>query len=1774
MTVSPTAKAALLIGADASILRTFIEYHGFERLAAVAAHAVRSFTSGDAMEPELTVSLLETTIQTLDIANGSDLHVTDWLHRHGVYTGLCSSLVELAGKDAGILERLVAFLVRLAVNTPGHTPGEHARVYRAQPLVLIVRISVLLLEHGAEAARSEPRDVPTAEGQLLETAGKTAAQAAGPEGAAAVEGRFKRWFGLLNVLTQSSSGPYHAVNREAFCAAGAVQAVLQCCSGILSGERSADAPYATAIVTDFLVGLSAHRMTVSDLRLLFSSLWAHRPALLDMLAQIVRRQEPCATWPSIEFDHSPGGHAAHTTKLAAAWPPGNGYSVSCWVRIDRFDPDFSLSLFSVGTEVSPHLHVSARIEVQKGEQHSLVLRSTDDRNAAVCTGFDFSAAGWHHISVVHSCHRFLGTSTVALYVDAELRGAPVKLPYPPASRSKLAGGDVLTIGDPSIGRASSGAHWVGVGPFLLFEECISFAAICRIFISGPDHRGCFHSESACTTLGYRAFLRPEVLIKILQGGDGDEAADRVWYGQLGGRDVVDLKMPTIPQPSTAIAAVLAAEQSVFVEDIVRHGLGGWSAGDGARMQLGVSKAHPIRPQPLADGFCALGGPQLILLMMESAGSEDELCHAAEILTAIVEGGGTQVEMLMEVQNLYAAIPLVLRRAEKHVSPRCIQIIAKLCWSTSWASKLDAAAGFGQMTIANYKIMFPLMTYLWLPSPAAIQSTVLKAIRDCIDSAENEFQREFNIERLKKLRLLAALLMLLMDKATEARILDHAIDLVRLMLVTPQSNPVDALMSQVREFLISTLSNTTDRTRHVRDRLLSALRDDVVAQMATADPMSTGQQLDGPFFEAARRVFSPTWLLLMIDPSVEATSAILALDMLKLLHLLPPHGAVLTAKFSAGLETVYERLGVVLPLFGHLSAAYQSMLALIVETNKRDVLRANRQGGGSSRFSLPLHTIVQMVRGGIDDYVRRNGPITAVSSVSSGAAENPDALDNAPPSLVDVGLRFTAAIAAAAAGVDERLAAAPESTDGRRAAAEPSAEASSAVTDKPAAAVRKVAATWEAEGSLGIKFTADLKIAAMAPNTQCGFPQLEEGMGVLSVNGGVVAGLSNDAALALVREASRPVTLVFGAAAAEEIAPSTRDPKELAAEIMAAGPIECEAVHENERLLMGRWSAKSLRATDMAPWTDRHGREAADPLASSGSSPVVTSPAQESASLMSSLSGALSRTITETRASITGASDTTARWQWVTDWAGDPTKDAAGSGDGGTGEWEYAAGFKKAGADWGANTLLSVVRRRRWLRLRCLASGDLYDAHAGPALWALWAQASEKLVQTPRPAVPPAPDTAAFLLANMWATPALLQAVGKEQHSPEIWAQFLETGAVPQQVGGRLLPPSTGADSNMEPAVLVGLLKRMVIDMPEVRAAAAVFESILSVLIEILVFSTRPTSLFAENPRELRSEFQLEVCECIGIVLAGAAGEEHGHRSLCEVLELSHLHCQDEVVASNFYTRIISYLMRFYTNRLRAAGPRSFDSAGFCRNFEQFCDLIVDLSMSHQLLNPPCIGIVRFVIATLRWAVDSDAAGVQNGYERQDSLITKLRHCLRQVIVFVFARGGKQPLLQHLQEQLQLLHLILDSRAVSVPAICADQDLLAVVCCHLAPMLYSDSTESTAMRLWKQFLIHKPVAVAKLLVAETESIGPMDILHGAFDRLLVDPAAFKTWAAANKSSVELVIDQTARPIWNHIVSEQGESWLTAAVPVDNPYCSCKLTRVRRRQAPSSAATSSG
>ena len=32
----------------------------------------------------------------------------------------------------------------------------------------------------------------------------------------------------------------------------------------------------------------------------------------------------------------------------------------------------------------------------------------------------------------------------------------------------------------------------------------------------------------------------------------------------------------------------------------------------------------------------------------------------------------------------------------------------------------------------------------------------------------------------------------------------------------------------------------------------------------------------------------------------------------------------------------------------------------------------------------------------------------------------------------------------------------------------------------------------------------------------------------------------------------------------------------------------------------------------------------------------------------------------------------------------------------------------------------------------------------------------------------------------------------------------------------------------------------------------------------------------------------------------------------------------------------------------------------------------------------------------------------------------------------------------------------------------------------------------------------------------------------------------------------------------LVDRRSESWLTAAIPVDHPYCSCKLTRVRLAQ----------
>ena len=74
----------------------------------------------------------------------------------------------------------------------------------------------------------------------------------------------------------------------------------------------------------------------------------------------------------------------------------------------------------------------------------------------------------------------------------------------------------------------------------------------------------------------------------------------------------------------------------------------------------------------------------------------------------------------------------------------------------------------------------------------------------------------------------------------------------------------------------------------------------------------------------------------------------------------------------------------------------------------------------------------------------------------------------------------------------------------------------------------VVAQWAKsyDGPLGIKIEADLSIGAMSPNALSGQPQLEVGMALMRVAGDSVEGYTKDQAVAAIKAAGKPLTLVF------------------------------------------------------------------------------------------------------------------------------------------------------------------------------------------------------------------------------------------------------------------------------------------------------------------------------------------------------------------------------------------------------------------------------------------------------------------------------------------------------------------------------------------------------------------------------------------------------------------------------------------------------------------------
>ena len=1563
--------------------------------------------------------------------------------------------------------------------------------------------------------------------------------------------------------------------------------------------------------------LCAHRMSADALRLVCCARQTEKFDVGRFLTSVTQLQREAATWPSIELCHATTGCPHIRCDMPVAWPPSGGYSFSCWVCINQTDRNTTIHLCSVGTEDAPTLYNSFRIAVQKGEVTQLIIGTNSDRNAEVFEAFDFAVApGWHHLVVSHSWKR-IGSSMAQLYVDGLPAGDAVRIPFPAAPGlwgSAVA--PVVHLGTPRSLAEPRRTCWVSIGATLLFMEALLPEMVSYVYLAGPEYCGRFHRDPENKFLSHVAFMQPAVLATVAasvpsaQSPPSDVMSTLRQYGVIGGSDLVDLPVVTIPRPALVLKPSLALD-----------GTGPAVCDNDGQPVFCSEEALAVCPQALSVPLSELGGIHLVLTLMDRAKTEAGLFHGVQLLAAAVHGGGVQVEADLQRESLFMAMLVVVKPKASLVSERVVRTIGQISgvegwqvWSPSPLQSVSVGAGaasetlFTASTLANHEILFPLLAFIWMPFPEAVQRRVLQFFIGCIRHARTTPIREFNVQRLCKVELLAALLMLLDNKDSDGAVED-AIDLMELMLTTPHTAAVDpkssreAMLQQVGDFLVSILPADADggsseetggRSQRIRDLILNTISDAIGSQLRLQRAATTN-----PFVDATRRVFSTKWLLVFIDPQVEPATVVLALDLLRQLHL----GPAAQLKSRRNLSGVYERLSVVLPSFGRCEEVYGALLALLFGEEKARPYALQpatwMYDWASMQVACPdiLPIMLCMVR----------GILGGEAAAQPAEGEDSDAADDASLEgsqiLADVGLWMHTQLGACDGCVyeppTERAAAEPLSPSADtdilpvehgtrnpfcfepgligpavlmegplRISGTGTALLNCAIVAKKAYFEMTVVTTpcrfrvgvaqdqaidldglltseyvftdaeqpdgFAAGDTVGVQFDQSLSPATLQFFIGSGDAvkviSVQDGAGpwpAVSVSAGSVE-LKFDKD-SLVREAPVGFECLVqeGEAAAEVFLSEVVQ--------LARGRVEVIYSYENQRKLRGEWNSSYLYATDRAQWSTGDGFEVA-----AGEKDFF-------------------------RTLLTDDE----HWISLTGWSPAPLGlhcDCSG--------WEYADQFltgagSRSQCFRGSPAGFPLVRRRRWQRLRCFCRGNPKVIVSEDDLWWAW---NNRLSSSPPAGSAPATEVfgseitvpaSDFPLLAKWYSQgcSTAECVSDELRSCQVWNSIVSPQ--PQTLDQVLVVQTSPIvfdtwHGGGAPVDFLRLIRTMLQEVSGIKTAVLNPE-VSELLVDILFTATRSVAAPTQTIKLMQTPLQLLTIECLCLIVAHGAPYNESHEVLRTALAVSSVHTQDERLQSVYYTRVLSYLMNFFSQALcteRISMPQIATAA------QQFAVLLVHRLTAYQLVvQDHADGIMTFLVQMLQAASTQQAASALG--RNQVCFTESLQQCVRDVIVFQLCHCSADSV-----AVATLIDQMLLNRAVVLPAIVTDNALTTALCFHAEPLLHVEDMSIVAVQFFKQLMVHKSSALAELLVhrsspPEEDEIGNVDLLHGGFDKLLQGTAAFQEWLNANRSTVRAVLKIKTDDVWRQVsavhlelVAETAHSW--------SSFCISTQARTQKHQ----------
>ncbi|KAK0628604.1 hypothetical protein B0T17DRAFT_159534 [Bombardia bombarda] len=214
--------------------------------------------------------------------------------------------------------------------------------------------------------------------------------------------------------------------------------------------------------------------------------------------------------PFIQFDLSLHGHASiEQPSLGRTFPPQSslGYTLTAWVRIDRFDPNSHTTLFGVFDSTQTCFLLAY---LEKDTKNFILQTSvTSSRPSVRFKSVAFKEHRWYHIAVVHRRPKTLTASKASLYVNGEF-AEQIRSSYP--SQPPLSNGSTESFASftSSTNKTNPVQAFFGtprdlstqLGPGLvyskwslasahLFEDILSDDLLAVYYRLGPRYQGNF-----------------------------------------------------------------------------------------------------------------------------------------------------------------------------------------------------------------------------------------------------------------------------------------------------------------------------------------------------------------------------------------------------------------------------------------------------------------------------------------------------------------------------------------------------------------------------------------------------------------------------------------------------------------------------------------------------------------------------------------------------------------------------------------------------------------------------------------------------------------------------------------------------------------------------------------------------------------------------------------------------------------------------------------------------------------------------------------------------------------------------------------------------------------------------------------------------------------------------------------------------------------------------------------------------------------------------------